>query len=178
MSVVALKSSEAVPAEQSTSAQGTLGSSTAQLLLVLVFCAVGPYANTLLNGFVYDDNTQVMNNPYIQNLHHLREIFTTTVWSYIGTQGVTNYYRPVMTAGYLMCYRLFGPLAYGFHLANVLLHTAVVCALFFVAWSLLQRRGAAFASALVFALHPIHTESVAWVAAVTDLELTFFYLLT
>ena len=178
MSVVALKPSEAVPAEQPTSAQGTLGSSTAKLLLVLVFCAVGPYANTLLNGFVYDDHTQVMNNPYIQNFHHLREIFTTTVWSYIGTQGVTNYYRPIMTAGYLMCYRLFGPLAYGFHLANVLLHTAVVCALFFVAWSLLQRRGAAFASALVFALHPIHTESVAWVAAVTDLELTFFYLLT
>jgi protein O-mannosyl-transferase len=152
-------------------------SATARLLLVVVLAAT-PYANTLLNGFVYDDNTQVMNNPYIQNFHHLREIFTTTVWSYIGSQGVTNYYRPMMTAGYLVCYRMFGPLAYGFHLANVLLHTAVVCALFFVTWSLLQHRDAALASALIFALHPIHSESVAWIAAVTDLELTFFYLLT
>jgi len=109
MSAVTLKST----AEQPTSAQVGLGSpsSTAKLLLVLVFCAVGLYANTLLNGFVYDDNTQVMNNPYIQNFHHFREIFTTTVWSYIGTQGVTNYYRPIMTTGYLMCYRMFGPLS-------------------------------------------------------------------
>ncbi len=152
--------------------------STSKLVLVLVLCTLIPYANTLLNGFVYDDNTQVMNNPYIQNFHHLREIFTTTVWSYIGTQGVTNYYRPIMTAGYLMCYRVFGPLAYGFHLASLLLHAAVVCVLFFVTWSLLKRRDVAFASALIFALHPIHSESVAWIAAVTDVELTCFYLLT
>jgi tetratricopeptide (TPR) repeat protein len=39
-------------------------------------------------------------------------------------------------------------------------------------------RGVAIAGALLFALHPIHTESVDWIAAVTDLELTFFYLLT
>jgi protein O-mannosyl-transferase len=180
MSVVTLKPSETAPLGQPTAAPVGPASdfSTARLVLVLVLSALAPYANTLLNGFVYDDNTQVMNNPYIQNFHHLREIFTTTVWSYIGTQGVTNYYRPMMTAGYLVCYRMFGPLAYGFHLANVLLHAAVVCALFFVAQSLLERRDAAFASAVIFALHPIHSESVAWIAAVTDLELTFFYLLT
>jgi tetratricopeptide (TPR) repeat protein len=180
MSVVTLRSSEAALVGQRTTVLVASAPqwSTAKLLLVLALCALAPYANTLLNGFVYDDNTQVMNNPYIQNFHHLREIFTTTVWSYIGTQGVTNYYRPMMTVGYLACYRIFGPLAYGFHLANVLLHAAVVCALFFVAWSLLRRRDAAFASALLFALHPIHSESVAWIAAVTDLELTFFYLLT
>src|SRR5271167_625183 len=160
MSVVALKPSETAPLGQPTAAPVGPASdfSTARLVLVLVLGALAPYANTLLNGFVYDDNTQVMNNPYIQNFHHLREIFTTTVWSYIGTQGVTNYYRPMMTAGYLVCYRMFGPLAYGFHLANVLLHAAVVCALFFAAWSLLERRDAAFASALIFALHPIHSE--------------------
>jgi tetratricopeptide (TPR) repeat protein len=180
MRVVTFKSSEAALVEQPAAAAVAPASPslTARLALVLVLCALAPYSNTLLNGFVYDDNTQVMNNPYIQNFRHLREIFTTTVWSYIGTQGVTNYYRPMMTVGYLACYRIFGPLAYGFHLANVLLHAAVVCALFFVAWSLLRRRDAAFASAMLFALHPIHSESVAWIAAVTDLELTFFYLLT
>src|SRR5215471_680008 len=180
MNVLASKSSETALVGQPAAAwvAPASHSSTARLVLVLVFCALAPYANTLLNGFVYDDNTQVMNNPYLQNLHHLREIFTTTVWSYMGTQGVTNYYRPMMTAGYLVCYRMFGPLAYGFHLANVLLHAAVVCALFLVSRSLLERRDAAFASALIFALHPIHSESVAWIAAVTDLELTFFYLLT
>src|SRR5215831_15831665 len=157
MNVLASKSSETALVGQPAAAwvAPASHSSTTRLVLVLVFCALVPYANTLLNGFVYDDNTQVMNNPYLQNLHHLKEIFTTTVWSYVGTQGVTNYYRPIMTLGYLVCYHLFGPLAYGFHLANLVLHVAVVCAFFFVTWSLLQDRGAAFVSAAAFALHPI-----------------------
>jgi len=119
-----------------------------------------------------------MKNPYTQSFRHLRDIFTTTVWSYVGAQGVTNYYRPMMTFGYLVCYRLFGPLAYGFHLANVLLHVAVVCLLFLVTEHLFRRRDLAFAAAALFAIHPAHSESVAWIAAVTDLELTLFYLLT
>jgi len=148
------------------------------LLSVLVLSAVLPYANILFNAFVYDDNTQVLNNPYIQSFRHLREIFTTTVWSYVGAQGVTNYYRPVMTFGYLLCYQLFGALAYGFHLASLLLHIGVVCILFLVTARIFRDRLLALVAALLFALHPIHTESVAWIAAVTDVELTFFYLLT
>ncbi len=148
------------------------------LLGVLIACAFLAYANTLFNAFVYDDNTQVLNNPYIQSFRHLREIFTTTVWSYIGAQGVTNYYRPMMTFGYLLCYQIFGPLAYGFHLVNVSLHVGVVCMLFVLTARMFGNRTLAFVAALLFALHPVHTESVAWIAAVTDLELTVFYLLT
>jgi len=141
-------------------------------------CAALPYINTLFNGFVYDDNRQVLANPYILNFRYLWEIFTTTVWSYVGAQGVTNYYRPMMTFGYLLCYQLFGPLSYGFHLVSLLLHAAVVVVLFLVTERMFHRRALALGAALVFALHPIHTESVAWIAAVTDVELTLFYLLT
>lgn len=149
----------------------------ALLLTALAAAAVLPYANTLLNSFVYDDITQVTNNPYLQSFHHLGEIFSTTVWSYVGAEGVTNYYRPLMTLGYLVCYQLFGPLAYEFHLMNVALHAAVVLVLFALTRRMFGDRRLAFAAALIFALHPIHTESVAWIAAVTDLELTFFTLL-
>ncbi len=153
-------------------------SSKATLLGVLVAMAAVPYLGILSNAFVYDDNTQVLNNPYIQNIRHLHEIFTTTVWSYVGAQGVTNYYRPMMTFGYLLCYQIFGPLAFGFHLASLLLHVGVVCLVFLVALRMMDNRLTAFIAASLFALHPIHTESVAWIAAVTDLQLTFFYLLT
>ena len=71
---------------------------------ILILLAVLPYANSLRNGFVYDDNTQVLNNPYVQNFSHLGDIFSTTVWSYVGAQGVTNYYRPMMTFSYLLLY--------------------------------------------------------------------------
>jgi len=152
--------------------------SNAAVASFLVLCGTVPYVNTLFNGFVYDDNTQVMNNPYIQSFRYLREIFSTTVWSYIGVLRGTNYYRPMMTFGYLLAYQFFGPLAYGFHLTNILLHTAVVCVLFLVAEHMFQDRFVAVVAAILFALHPIHTESVAWIAAVTDLELTLFSLLT
>ncbi len=161
-----------------TGGRGVARWSSATVALVLMLAGVLPYFNTLLNGFVYDDNTQVMNNPYLQSFRHVREIFSTTVWSYIGILRGTNYYRPMMTFGYLLCYQLFGPVAYGFHLANVVIHTAVVCVLFLVTERMFEDRLLALLAAALFALHPIHTESVAWIAAVTDLELTLFYLLT
>jgi len=148
------------------------------LLSLLSALASLPYLNALLNSFVYDDDTQVLNNPYLHSLRYLPKILSTTVWSYVGgARGKINYYRPLMTLGYLVCYRLFGPLASGFHLVSILLHAAVVCLLFAVTLRMFRHRAIAFAAAALFALHPIHTESVAWIAAVTDLELTFFYLL-
>jgi protein O-mannosyl-transferase len=148
------------------------------LIAALILCAVLPYVNTLLNGFVYDDNRQVLDNPYLKNFHFLPQVFGTTVWSFVGMQGVSNYYRPMMTLGYALCYHLFGPLAYGFHLVNVCLHVGVVLLVFVVARRVFKGRSVAFVVACLFAIHPIHTEAVAWVAAVTTLEVTFFFLLT
>ena len=148
------------------------------LIAVLILCAALPYLNTLLNGFVYDDNRQVLDNPYLKSFHFLPQVFGTTVWSFVGMQGVSNYYRPMMTFGYALCYHLFGPLAYGFHLVNVCLHVGVVLLVFVVARRLFRDSTIAFVAACLFAVHPIHTEAVAWVAAVTTLDVTFFYLLT
>jgi Tfp pilus assembly protein PilF len=143
---------------------------------VLIACATVPYANTLLNGFVYDDAAQVLENPYVRSFDYLRQIFTTSVLSFTGLP--SRYYRPVMTFGYLLCYKVFGFSPAGFHLVSVAFHAAVVCMLFFVTRRMFGDRMLAFGAATMFALHPIHSESVAWIAAVTDLELTFFYLLT
>jgi len=151
---------------------------THELLALLILVALLPYLNSLWNGFVQDDNRQVVTNPYLRSFSHLREILTTNVWSYVGAQGMTNYYRPLMTLGYLLCYQFLGPLAYGFHLANVVLNAAVVCLVFLVTERIFADRTLGFVAALIFALHPIHSESVDWIAAVTDLQLTLFYLLT
>jgi tetratricopeptide (TPR) repeat protein len=145
---------------------------------LLFLLAVLPYLNALRNGFVYDDGMQVLSNPYIRDFSHLREIFTTTVNSYKSVGAAANYYRPLMNFGYLLCFQLFGPSAYAFHLVNVLLHGLVVVLLFLVTKRMFRNSTLSFVAAALFALHPIHTESVDWVAAVTDVELTFFCLLT
>jgi tetratricopeptide (TPR) repeat protein len=149
-------------------------------LAILLLLATLPYVGILRNDFTYtyDDKAQILDNPYVHSFGHWRETLTTNVWSHKGTHGVPNYYRPMMTVGFLLCYQIFGPLAYGFHLASLLLHAAVVVILFLLGQELFHDRGAAFGAAALFALHPIHVESVVWISAVTDLELTFFYTLT
>jgi tetratricopeptide (TPR) repeat protein len=165
------------PDPAATSSRGLAGLATQELLALLIVIAGLPYLNSLWNSFVQDDNRQILTNPYLRNFSHLREIFATNVWSYVGAQGMTNYYRPLMTLGYLFCYQLFGPMAYGFHLANLVLNAAVVCLVFLVSERAYHNRHLGFVAAVIFALHPVHSESVDWIAAVTDLQLTFFYLL-
>jgi tetratricopeptide (TPR) repeat protein len=147
------------------------------IVAALLGCATLPYLSILFNGFVYDDDTQVVQNPYVQSFQYLKEIFTANVWSFLGPT-VSNYYRPMMTLGYLICYKIFGLQPYGFHLVSLALHALIVYLVFVLTERLTRDRGWAFVASAWFALHPIHTESVAWIAAVTDLELTFFYLIT
>jgi Flp pilus assembly protein TadD len=147
---------------------------------LLLLLATAPYLGVLRNDFayIYDDKAQIIDSPYVHSFHHLHETFTTSVWSYKSARDVTNYYRPMTTIGFLLCYQIFGPLAYGFHLASLLLHAGVTVLLFLIAGRIFQDRSVALAAAGLFALHPIHVESVAWISAVTDLQMTFFGLLS
>ncbi len=157
---------------------GAKSNTEALAVLGLLLLAVVPYLNSVWGSFVYDDRLQVLENPYAHSFRYLGKIFGTTVWTFEGAQGVSNYYRPLMTFAYLLCYKLFGPIPFGFHLFNLILHAAVVLLLFAVTEQLFGDRLVSLVVAGLFALHPVHTESVAWIAAVTDLELTFFFLLT
>src|SRR5437868_10442664 len=148
------------------------------VFLILILLAFLPYLNTLINGFVYDDRQQILQSPYVHSFRYLGRIFGTTVWTFEGAQGVSNYYRPLMTFAYLISYKLFGLLPFGFHLMNLVLHASVVLLLFAVTEHLFRDRLLSLMAAGLFALHPIHTESVAWIAGITDLELSFFFLLT
>ena len=147
-------------------------------VLFLILLAALPYLNTLANTFVYDDRQQVLENPYIHSFRYLGRIFGSTVWTFEGAQGATNYYRPLMTFAYLLAYKAFGLIPFGFHLMNLALHIAVVLLVFAVAERLFRDRLLSLVAAGLFALHPIHTESVAWIAGITDLELSVFFLLT
>jgi tetratricopeptide (TPR) repeat protein len=126
---------------------------------------------------VYDDDVLIVQNPYVRSFQHLKEIFAANVWSFQGPT-VSNYYRPLVTLGFLTSYKIFGLRPYGFHLVSLLLHALVVCLVFALTKRLTGDRGWAFVAGAWFALHPIHTESVAWIAGATDLELTVFYLIT
>ncbi len=177
--------------------------------IVLVVC-LGAYSNSLLNGFVYDDRFQVVENPWIRDVASVPRMFLSSVWFFrFGISG-SNYYRPLMHLIYLIAYHTFGLRAWGFHLVNILFHVGnSLLVLRLAARCLgesreeggLSRRpspggaGAGLApgvggsglpglfspplmAALLFALHPIHTEAVTWVAGLPEISFTFFSLLS
>ena len=148
------------------------------LLGGLLLISLALYANTIFNGFVHDDHLQIERNPYIRSFKDAPKLLTTPVWSLVGSESLATYYRPVMSFGFLLGYKLFGLNPYGYHLMNVLLHVSVVWLVYAVTSRLFRRGEYGFLAALVFALHPIHTEPVAWIDGVPDIELTLFYLLS
>jgi protein O-mannosyl-transferase len=148
----------------------------------LVPLAVAVYANSLSNGFITDDKLQLLANPLVTDIHKLPQVFGSGVWSFLGYRG--NYYRPAQFLLYALLYRLFGPHALGFHCFMVMLHAANTALVYALARRLIGRftpgqsipdqstSGAAWISAAVFAVHPIHTEAVDWIAALPDVLLT------
>jgi Tfp pilus assembly protein PilF len=151
---------------------------TRRYLSWLLLAAFLVYANTLVNGFVSDDLQQIGGNPYAHSFRYVGKIFTTTVWSFQGDEGRTNYYRPLMMFGYLLCNKAFQGYPFGFHLINLFLNCLVVWLVFVVCRKLFVDDRMAFVAAAFFAFHPVHSEAVAWIAAVTELQLAVFYLLT
>jgi Flp pilus assembly protein TadD len=147
---------------------------------ILLLIAVLPYIGILRNDFayVYDDKLLILDNPYVHNFHHLREILGSTLFSKMGAQERLPYYRPMADLTYLVCYQIFGPLPFGFHLASLTLNAAVVVLVFLLVEQHLGDRLAGFCAATLFALHPVHVEVVAWATALIDLDVAFFCLLT
>lgn len=125
------------------------------------------YANTLGHDFVWDDRDLIVENSAVTTLNGdtLTKIFREDFWA--GQPG-GGYYRPLVTLSYHVQYRVFDGSPAGFHLVNVLWN-ALTCALVFVFVYLLFGNPAfGLAASLIFAVHPVHTENVAWIAGRTD----------
>src|SRR5580704_8303115 len=114
------------PAEESGREAPRKEKRDAVTFLILFILAFLPYSNIFYNQFVYDDGFQVVDNPYAHSFKYLPQIFKTTVWSFQGAQGISNYYRPMMTLGYLLTYQVAGLVPFGFHLVNILLEAIAV----------------------------------------------------
>jgi protein O-mannosyl-transferase len=120
----------------------------------------------------FDDPYYVFQNPNIQAGITLK----TIKWAF--TAGYAANWYPLTWFSHMLDWQLFGPNAGGHHLTNLFFHIANTLLLFVV---LKQMTDALWPSAFVaalFALHPLHVESVAWVSERKDVLSTFFWMLT
>lgn len=149
----------------------------------VVGVALAVYANTLWNGFVYDDIQNVVQNPWIKSPGSIPEIFGSHMGGF-NPEFATGYYRPLIHVAHMMVYHAAGLNPGAFHLVNVLLHAVNSVLALLIArqlirqWTPTVRHGRilALAIALLFATHPVHSESVAWVSGISDLSYTAFAL--
>jgi tetratricopeptide (TPR) repeat protein len=133
-------------------------------ILVLSFIA---YLPALHNGLLsWDDNSYIRDNPLLYSFN-LKEIFSRNV--------VSNYH-PLTILTLALEYQFFGLNPTGYHAFNVLLHLLNVILVFYAVYLISDKAGVALLASLLFGIHPIHAESVAWVAELKDLLYTFFYL--
>ena len=131
------------------------------------------YGQTLGFDFVnYDDDEYVYNNPQVS--HGLS--FKAILWGFTHVHG--GNWHPLTTLTHMLDCQLYGLHPWGHHLGNVLLHGTAAILLFLV---LQQMTGAFWRSgfvAAVFALHPLHAESVAWISERKDVLSAVFFMLT
>ncbi|MGB2679268.1 MAG: tetratricopeptide repeat protein [Candidatus Acidiferrum sp.] len=123
---------------------------------LLLAVAMLVFGNTLLNGFTFDDDPYILHNPIVTNLS-VSGLFHPT--------RASNIFRPVTFATFAFNLAAGGTHPFGYHLLNLLLHAVVTLLLYLVLRKLLEsvQQGAtiAWVTALLFAVHPIHTEAVA-----------------
>lgn len=145
--------------------------------LAVALAALLPFLNALGNNFVYDDLPLVPWNTRVNSgLSGLPECLSTPYW---GQDTQTGLYRPLVLASFNLNYALGdGPDATRFIAVNLLLHALVSLLVLALARELGAREGVARAAALLFAIHPVHTEAVTWVSGRAELLCAAFGIAT
>lgn len=149
----------------------TTWSRTQRLALgaLLVLATVLAYGPIFGATFVYDDTLVVLRNPAVSEFD-FGALLSRPLWSFYSPESelAVGYWRPAASLLLATTYAFAGPSPLAFHLLVLVLHVAASCA----AWSLARRithsDGIGFAVGLLFALHPVHVESVAWISAIGD----------
>jgi protein O-mannosyl-transferase len=128
-------------------------------LVIVVFLI---YANSLGNDFVFDDIYLIVENHQLKALH---------------VPYLLSTYRPFRDLSYALDLVIWGEGPFGFHLTNILFHAANVVLVFVLIRRLTGSIVTSFVTALIFAVHPLQTDAVAYISGRRDLLFSFFYLL-
>jgi protein O-mannosyl-transferase len=141
--------------------------------LLLALCTFAVYFPSLGNNFTtYDDPQYVTANGHVRTgltISNLLWAFTT---SHAGN------WHPLTWISHMLDVQLYGLQPFGHHLTNVLLHVANVLLLFWTLLAMTRRQWPSAFVAALFAWHPLHVESVAWIAERKDLLSACFFLLS
>ncbi|HPP12447.1 MAG TPA: tetratricopeptide repeat protein, partial [bacterium] len=141
---------------------------TGACLVVFALCWL-LYANSLFNGFCYDDLVTIENNFFIRSWKNLPKLFHRDYF----LLSAENSYRPLVTFTYFLDYTLYGLKPSGYHASNVFFHAAAAAGVVLLFSSLISLRTGFFLG-LLFAVFPLNSEAVNAVSFREDILVLFF----
>ncbi|MCA9810250.1 MAG: hypothetical protein KC473_07920, partial [Candidatus Dadabacteria bacterium] len=140
------------------------------LCLILLVVSFAIFIPSLDNEFVWDDVTFIVDAESYLETFDFNPAFLIQK-----PKSSVKYYRPFFTLSLVTDYRMWGLSPFGYHLTNILLHSACTLALYFMVlvlgreFRLKSPDAVAFLSSLLFAVYPLHVESVSFVSARADM---------
>jgi hypothetical protein len=142
------------------------------ICVLLVASVVAIYHQTTDFGFVgFDDDDYITKNPNVQS----GITYKSLAWAFSSTYA--SNWHPLTWISHMLDVELFGLDPSGHHLTNLILHAVNSILLLFVLIAATQRLWASAFVAALFAVHPLHVESVAWISERKDVLSTFFWML-
>lgn len=162
------------------------------IALLLFALAFSVYLNTLHHGFTLDDEAVITGNTYTKaGVKGIADIFShDSFQGFLHSESENSVvaggrYRPLSVAMFAVVWQLFGENPFAFHLLTVLLYALTCLVLYHTLWLLFKERLGAqysailtFFTALIFLLHPVHTEVVANVKGCDEILSLLFSLLS
>jgi tetratricopeptide (TPR) repeat protein len=137
-------------------------------VLLIILLSLVSYFNIFGNEFVWDDHVFILDNADIRSFSNLPLFFS---------QDVDGLYRPLRSLHYAFIYSLAGKNEFLYHFNGLFLHIVISILVFLIIFEIVGRRNIALITALIFAVHPIHTGRVTNITAGFDLFGIFFMLL-
>ena len=141
--------------------------SLAGAVFIILFVAACYYP-AMQNGYIWDDDSYVTQNVTLRSAHGLYRMW-------FELRAIPQYY-PLVHTMYWLEYHIWGLNPFGYHLVNIFLHAVNALLL----WYLLRKLSVpgSWLAAALFALHPVHVESVAWITERKNVLSAFFYFLS
>ncbi|XP_030581130.1 protein O-mannosyl-transferase TMTC1 [Archocentrus centrarchus] len=148
--------------------------------IVLAALCVLCYSNSLRGELVHDDVWAIINNPDVRPGSSLRNILSNDFWGKRMADNTSHKsYRPLCILTFKLNILLGGMTPLYFHIVNMCLHCAVTCLLMYTCQRcVFENNRLAFITALLFAVHPIHTEAVSGIVGRADVLACLLFLLT
>ena len=141
-----------------------------------LFATFLSYVATLALGFVSDDQMQIITNDSIRSWRYFPSYFAAGVWGFRYPHMMANYYRPFFLLWLRLNDALFGLHAWGWHLTSVLAHVAATYLVYRLCLDLTEDGWTSGTAGLIFGLHPVHAEAIAYIASIPEPLSTFFTL--